>query len=89
MPRIHGSSIRELRRGIDFVENDLSTAAREVIFNESKLIKRSERPRPQPKAAHIGHPKGSDADTPSFSVPRHAPEGQTASKIFLRGGRSP
>ena len=47
MHRNHRSSTRErARRGIDFLENDLSTAAREVVFKESKLIKRAGRPPP-------------------------------------------
>jgi len=45
MCRNHGSSIRSvLRRGIGFLENDLSAAARGVVFNESKLTKRVGRP---------------------------------------------
>ena len=47
MCRNHGSSIRSvLRRGIGFLENDLSAAARGVVFNESKLIKSVGRPAP-------------------------------------------
>ena len=61
MPRIHGPS--PLRRGLSFLENDLSEAAQGIVFKESKLIKRLGRPGPGSKGAHIGHQKGAEAES--------------------------
>ena len=54
---------RWLWRGLGFIENGVSAAARGVVFNESKLIKWVGRPGSEPKAAHIGHPNGSVAES--------------------------
>ena len=76
MPRIRGSSRRgALPRGLGFLENDLSTAARGVAFKESKLIERVGRPAPRVQSPHIGCrglERGRPGGSPSFSVSRHA-----------------